>query len=531
MKTRFCSPLKRSPRILAAASVFALSLGTILGSPPLYFAHQEANAYLPVEGGVAPTAGGNIGASPQPIQSVDGTLILQQSALGAAVVAIPEGLADGYAYFVALGHASISEGTSYKQDQNGSTIPWDLRFPGVIQLTGPNSGQPWPADEPGNFDAAKLRGAAEYFRVAIRTDPFDLEARAGLLLTYVERMVARLFGGNNAAQYASRLRLFGGTIHSEIGYWENAIGHYGASGDIFAEATGLLPDAETFEAPLYADMVQDALEVFARGLAYEADAVRHWLQVSYFATYRDPLSATYNPASLLAALAPKLEHVQSLLFLASHFTHVPNFLELDFPSVNASLSFLTKQMNITIPRGMISFVGQRAAGNPGEVIGEYAPEFVPFLFRDDATSLPTSFDNLLKEATDFIGTSENADIVARDAERTFDTDRDRLIAALDQIFANYNTQLGDLCGLIFDDDGQLQPDVPGSLLEPGEREAERPFQSGESSGRIYQQYLAVNVTLLEVEAAEQDRRNIYLKAVNARTVGELIANQSENLAQ
>lgn len=292
-----------------------------------------------------------------------------------------------------------------------------------------------------------------------------------------------------------------------------------------------MPDAATFESPQYASLIKDTLDIFARGLAYEADATLYWLQLSYFATYRDPLSQPYKPAPLLASLQPKLDHLQSHLLLASQFTHVPNYLELDFPSVNASLASLNKQKNTSIPLGMLSFAGQRATGNPGEAIGEYAPEYVPFLYKDDASSLPTSFENLLKEATDLIAASVAADDIARNAQRNFDTDRAQLTARLDEIFSNYNTQLGELCGWILADDNQLHADVLGSLLPPGDRESVRPFQNGESPGKIYQQYLTVNQALLEVEAAEQDRRNIYLKAVNARTVGELIANQSENLAQ
>jgi hypothetical protein len=530
---------------LIFAAALLLSTRSILpAQQTLYFAHQQANIYSPTNGdtgGTAPTSGGNVGdyqdpglvgAVPQPIQSADGALVLQQSALGASVVAFPEGMVDGYSFYVGLGNSATAAGTTYKQDQNGSTVPWDLRFPGVVQL---NEGTQWPnctnCNQSPNFDESRLREAAEHFRVAIRANPYDLQARTGLITTYRERMLAHIFAGNNAAQYASGHRLAGGTINEEIGYWQNAITQYQAAGNIFAEATGLLPDAATFESPEYAGFVKDALDIFARGLAYESDATRYWLQLSYFATYHDPLSQTYNPDALLASLQPKLDHLQSLLLLASQFTHVPNYLELDFPSVNASLAFLNKQKNTSIPLGMVSFVGQRAAGNAGEVIGEYAPEYVPFLFKDDASSLPTSFENLLKEATDLITVSEGADAIARNAVRTFDTDRAQLTARLDEIFGNYNTQLGDLCGWIYGSDNLLHADVLGSLLPPGDREEVRPFQNGESPGKIYQQYLAVNQTLLEVEAAEQDRHNIYLKAVNAKTVGELIANQSANLAQ
>lgn len=510
-------------------------------SATLYFDHQQANAYSPTNGGVAPTSGGNVGqyfdpANPSPvaqtIQSPDGSLVLQQSAIGAAIIATPEGLENGYQHYIGLGNAAIAAGTTYKQQQNGSTVPWDLRFQGVVQL---NEGTEWPnctnCNQTQNFDATKLQEAAELFRVAIRANPFDLQSRVGLITTYQERMLAHIYAGNNAAQYALRLRLLGGTINDEINYWTNAVGHYQTAGNVFAEATGLLPDATTFESPQYASLIKDTVDIFARGLAYEADATRYWLQLSYFAAYRDPLSQPYNPSPLLGSLQPKLDHLQSLLLLASQFTHVPNYLELDFPSVNASLAFLNKQRNTSIPLGMLSFAGQRAAGNPGEVIGEYAPEFVPFLYKDDASSLPTSFENLLKEATDLIAASVAADDIARNAQRNFDTDRSQLTARLDEIFSNYNTQLGELCGWIYGGDNQLHPDVIGSLLPPGDRESFRPFQNGESSGKIYQQNLAVNLAELEVQAAQQDRRNIYLKAVNAKTVGELIANQSENLAQ
>lgn len=529
---------------LLGVALSAAAAGLSLAQSTLYFAHQQPNVYYPTNAasvGSVPTAGGNVGGYldpsdeagiPQPIQSPDGSVVLAQSSIGASVLAFPEGQADGYQFYVALGEAATAAGTSYKQQQNGTTVPWDIRFTGVVQL---NEGAEWPnctnCSQTQNFDVARIKEAAEFYRVAIRANPYDVQARAGLIATCHERMLAHVFAGNNAAQYASRLRLGGGTIQDEIRYWTNAIGHYQAAGNAFAEATGLLPDAATFELPLYAGLMQSPLEVFARAVAFESDATRQWLNLSYLATYRDPLSFAYNPSALLADLQARMDHLQSLLLLASQFTHVPNYLELDFPSVNTSLAWLNKQKNTSIPLGMISFAGQRVAGNPGEVIGEYAPEYVPFLYKDEPGSLPTSFENLLAQATDLITASEQADVVARDAQRNFDTDRTQLTARLDEIFSNYNTQLGELCGWIYGTDNQLRADVVGSLLPPGEREAFRPFQNGESPGKIYQQNLMVMQAEIEVQAAQQDRRNIYLKAINAKTVGELIANQSENLAQ
>lgn len=507
-----------------------------------YFANQQVNAYLIPSGGAALTGGGHVGTYRDPsspadpgrrIQSADGSLVLRQSAIASTVVAFAEGMPHGYALYIAMGNATKDLGTDYKKQQMGSTTPWDLRFPGVVQL---NEGTLWPSctncNQNQNFDETTVGKAAEYYRVAIRANPFDLEARTNLISTYNERMVAHIFAGNNAAQYASGHRLASGSIADEICYWSNAISHYQASGDILLEAMGLMPDAATFESPLYAEHLQDTVEIFARGLAYEAEAVRTWLQLKYFESYRDPLSTPYSPDSLLASLQSRLHHIQNLLFFTCAFTHVPNYLTVDFASVQAALAALHKQKNTSIPLGMLSFARSRT-DTPGEAVGEYAPHYVPFLYKDSPTSLPTSFENLLQQASELITASVKADDEAKIANRQFDTDSSALKDKLNEIFSNYNSQLGDLCGLVYADDGQLHPDVIGSLLPPEDRVFQRPFQfqNGESPGRIYQQYLVLSQAWLELEAAEQDRHNIYLKAENAKTVGELIASQHEALAQ
>ena len=116
--------------------------------------------------------------------------------------------------------------------------------------------------------------------------------------------------------------------------------------------------------------MKEAFDVYARGLAFEAQAVQTWLQLGYLLAYRDPLSRNFNPQLLLDSLQPHLDHMEALLLLGSRFTHLPNYLEADLPSVNAAIAQLKKLKNTTIPQGMLSFAGQRAAANPGEVIGE-----------------------------------------------------------------------------------------------------------------------------------------------------------------
>jgi hypothetical protein len=531
-------------------SVFAFVFLSTIGSfaqVNFYFALTDCNSFIPTNGGVALTSGGNVGgyrdpavsnAAPIAIQSGDGSVVLQQSAIGASLVATPEGQDGGYLNYLILGTNTLANGTAYKTSQDGTTnAPWDLRFPGVVDVT---LGSAWPASGGSlNFDEDLVKQAAEYFRVALRMNPYDLQPRIGLVSTYEERLQAHTFAGNNAAVFAGKLRLSPGatnaspgvTIGSEVSYWGTAIGQYRAATDIFAEAGTLMPDAATFEALGYSSFVQDAFDVYSRALGYEADAVQTWLHLSYFSTYQDPLGHTFNPAPLLASLQPYLDHLESQLLLASQYSFLSNYLQTDLPSVNANLALLNKQKNITIPQGLVSFIGQRAASNPGDVIGEYAPEYVPFLFTDLPGSPSTSFDSLMNQASQLINSALSAENDARATTRTFDADRAALTSKLDDIFANYNNQLGDLCGWVNGSDGQLHPDVLGSLLPNDDREAQHPLQSGESYGRIYQQQATISQTFLELQAAHEDQHNIYIKATNAQYVGFLIANQNAELAQ
>jgi hypothetical protein len=521
------------------------------GQNQFYFALNGCNSFIPTNGGIALTSGGNVGgyrdpavsnASPVAIQSADGSVVLQQSAIGASIVTTPEGQGGGYFNSLVLGTNALAAGTAYKtiDGQNGTTTntSWDLRFPGVIDVT---SGNPWPGDGgTQNFDEDLVKQAAEYFRVALRINPYDLQPRIGLVTTYQERMQAHTFAGNNAAVFAGKLRLSPGaanaspgvTIGSEVSYWTNAVGQYRAAADIFAEAGTLMPDAATFEALDYSGFVQDTFDVYSRALGYEADAVQTWLHLSYFSTYQDPLGHTFNPVPLLASLQPYLDHLQSQLLLASQYSFLSNYLQTDLPSVNANLALLNKQKNTTIPQGLLSFIGQRSTDTPGDVIGEYAPEYVPFLFTGAPNSQPgTSFDNLMFLANQFINSAQGAESEARNTTRTFDTDRAALTSKLDDIFKNYNDQLGEICGWINGDDGQLHADVAGSLLSNADREEQHPLQSGESYGRIYQQQLNIAQAFAELKAAHEDQHNLYLKAINAQTVADLIATQSLNLAQ
>jgi hypothetical protein len=494
---------------------------------------------------VAPTGGGHVGlyrdpgsgSLPTAIQSGNGTIVLADSALGAAVVANTDGMAGGYQHYVALGNTAITEATSYKSQQNGETVPWDLRFDGVVNIgTGADRGSVWPNwSNPGtqNFDEQKLRNAAEFFRVAIRANPYDLQARQGLARTYSERIQAHLFAGNNAVQWASVQRLTGGyVITDEATTWNLALGCFKKAGDLFQEANDILPDAETFGNPVYSAVITEPFELFGRGLVLEAEAIQSWLRLAYLASYQDPITRAFNPGTLLGELQPHLDRLEARLLLASRYTHLPNYLTVDLASVSASLAYLYKQRNTTIPAGRVSFVGRRSVDR-GEFLGEYEPRYIPFLPAGGSPGQESysSFFNILGYAEGQIALAKSREDLASVKNIEVIQNRAQLKTKLEEIYGDYNTQLADLCGTIRGTDGQLHPDIVNSLLPPGDREEAHPFGDGEERGKIYSQHIAIEEAKLNLAAAEQDRRNIYLKAVNAKTVGELIANQSENLAQ
>jgi hypothetical protein len=404
-----------------------------------------------------------------------------------------------------------------------------LWFSNVVDTA---NGNIWPESGGGqNFDEDLLKKATATFRVAIQMNRYSSEAHSLLISSYEERMKAHIFAGNNAAVYASKARLVGDTIQREIEMWENALSHYQAAVDAFADAIFTLPDATSFESPIATGAVASAFEVFARGLAYESDACQSWLRLKYFNQYVDPMLGTYNPAPLLNELQTRIDHLQTHLLVASRFRHLPNYLLVDLPSVKASLALLQKQKNINIPQGMITFVGPRVDTTVGIVVGEYEPRFVPFYYIDDQRR--SSYENIAGRAIQLIDQAGAAEVAAKDAQRDYDTSLTALQRELKDINTKYYEELGETCGRIYTDSAKtnLFPDITNCLLYNADRESERPFQPGETKGKIFAQYGKIDVALKELEAAHLRLSNSYARAVKEQEVGLQFAQIDEGLGQ
>ncbi len=533
-----------------------LLAGSLLARADLFFAEgwwlnarilQEGDQRIVAESS-ALWAGGNVGSYPEPgydtpsVTFNDGqksvTVRLEQSAFG-QMVAGPLGFPDAGARLKSDAFALLKASAAYATDitLNGEIQKaegaWDIRFPGVIDpATGTDFGTTGQ-----NYFEEKNRAAAARYRAALTVNPFDAEAARGLLLCYYQRMVPLTFAGNNAFVRASRQRIVGeNPAIEEIALLENsALRFYEAAAAEMVALAAQPVDASLVDgshpfipASAVADQVNRFLDAFARALALQGETLIKVGRLKEFIGYQDPTIVAYNPADLLAFLDAKIAGLQQQLLLANMFAGQPAPAASELSKAMSLVEEL-RRLRSSTAEGRLAFVGVEVsqAGGQGTLASthrEYEPEYVPFLFDPvEFSQYPNSFQKLAAEAEKLAGRAELVDGQALSSGREFDGNGQILKDRFRQIRDRYYGELGTLCGLIRDDQGELLPDILLALLPAEDRDRTHTYTGGESKGSLYQQWRRVTLAETELQAANLDLQNVVSNMRKKEEIAQQIA--------
>lgn len=493
---------------------------------------------VPAPGGEVPTAQFTIGTGSM-------TVKLVQSATG-QMIAGPLGFGDASGTLRAEGFRSLTNSAAYARIPT-LTSPlerpvsgWQIRFPGVLDPV-----QGTVLDGAGqNYDEALNEESQRLYEAALRINPFDQEAAFGVLSAVYHRIVPHTFAGNNALQRADRVRLLFGDLQQEISVIEHqAVPAFGAAADqmirAFASqpAAGLLdgsyPHLALLDEPALTRMRRHLLASFARAVASQVEATCAFVRLRYLATYQSPLAPGFHPAPLLDLLDQRHRAALGQLLHTGMFAGVPAEDLIEVVRVGQALGALDR-LRDSIANGRLSFV---AVGSTAQAQSfgyrEYPPEYVPF-FRDlttDSLNRDSSFDNLKTRAKELINWSVVRDEAAQAVSEAFLQDTYNLETTLGDLKERYSTELGSLCGLVRDEQGDLVPDILLALLSPEHRDARYAYdKAGETKGALYAQHRRIELAHDEVNGVILDLRNLISNLRKKEQIGREIAQGQENLA-
>jgi hypothetical protein len=503
-------------------------------------------------------AGGNVGIYPDPswalsappqaqitLGGANRTIYLAQSAFG-QMVAGTLGFPGSTSGLLNEGFQLLTNSAPYAvfTSLTGAMTPagggaWDIRFPGVIN---PTSGQSYTNST--WFEAtnhlAELR-----FRAALRIDPFSVEAARALLTTIRQRVVPKSFAGNNAFVRASLERLTANNpALAESGLLEtNALAFYEAASHELIVALGSLPDAALLDGSYpyvpptaLTNDVQLLLHAFTRAVALQGDTLVKLGQLKYFSTYTDPASGTYNPQAFLDFLDRRIAGLQQQFLAVNALQSLPIIQASDLNKAGQRIQELVR-FRSSVAAGRLAFKGalvtELGADQPvSYTYREYAPEFVPFLWDpNEFAQYPNSFRKLLADAQALAVRAESLDASAANHIRQTTLDDFQLRQALASIKNRYNGELGELCGFIRLESGEMVPDVIFGLFAPGDRESFHQYSgAGESKGRIYLQWQNVLRAETQVRITVQELTNVLSNIQKKQEVARDIAQGQTNIA-
>ncbi|HTL57153.1 MAG TPA: hypothetical protein VL361_15835 [Candidatus Limnocylindrales bacterium] len=495
--------------------------------------------------GPYPAPGGAVPAATFTAAGGSITVRLVESATGQAVAGplgfpnAPGALrAEGFRYLT--NSATYGTMTTLTGTLQRPATGWQIRFPGVID---PVTGNVMGATDQ-NYDEALNREAQRWFEAALRADPFDQEAAQGILIAIHQRVMPYTFAGNNALLRADQVRLSFGDVAQEIAVLEtNALAFYDLAARQVVEAFGIQPAAGLLDgsypyagqlnASSLAQLRRDLLASYARTLAAQAETTYRLVRLKYLATYQNPLAPGFNPGPLLDMLDKRRRSLQGQLLFSGLFDGVSADEVMELLPVRQQLGIL-EHLRDSIANGRLSFVALGSTNNAQSFTSrEYPPEYVPF-FRDTATQSlqqDNSFDNLKNRAKELTGWSVARDESAKAAKRDFDQDAFKLDEALQQVQTRYSEELGNLCGLVRDEQNNLVPDVALALLPPEQRDSLYAYsKAGETKGAIYAQYRRIDLAQDEVSGASLDLSNLISNIAEKQKIGQKIANGQENIA-
>lgn len=495
--------------------------------------------------GPAPAPGGEVPAATFTAGASQVTVRLVQSAAG-QTTAGPLGFVNASALLLTEGLRHLTNSSAYGR-MSTLTGPlerpasgWQIRFPGVLD---PVSGAV--LDTTGqNYDEALCHESQRIFEAALRVNPFDREAAFGILRAVYHRVIPHTFAGNHARQRADRVRLLFGDIDQETGVIEgHAVTAFETAArhmiDAFASqpAAGLLDGSYPHLAALddagLTPLRRQLLASYARAVASQAEATYGFVRLKYLAGYQNPLAPGFNPAPLLETLDQRHWKVVGQLLFTGMFAGVPAEDVPEVLQIRQAVGAL-ERLRDSIANGRLSFV---ALGSTERVQSfgyrEYPPEYVPF-FRDlttDNLNRDSSFDNLKTRAKELANWSVARDEAARAASQAFLQDNYNLETALTDIKTRYSQELGNLCGLVRDEQGSLVPDLALAVLAPEHRDARYPYnRPGEAKGALYAQYKRIELARNEVNGVVLDLENLISNLRKKAQIGREIAQGQENIA-
>jgi len=510
---------------------------------------------------VAIWAGGNVGSYPAPqdqVPEAEGILIngelksirLAQSAFG-QMVAGPMGFSGAVTKLTDDGLRLLTESSDYATfstltgELQRRTNSWNIRFSGVVSeqdgsLFG-KAGQ--------NYFEEKAREAEKHYRAALRIDPFNTTAAAGLMACYHHRMIPLSYAGTSAFIRSGRERLTGvNPALGEIALLEtNALAFYERAAAEVIQLANSQPEAGILDGT-YAHYAQISspdlvmlksklLDSYARALALQGETLQKLIRLKYFSVYRDPVAGNYNAtiSGVLAFLDGKLAGLEDQFLLANAFDGLPVLQVSELAKARFLVSEL-RRLRDSITEGRLAFVAS-GINNSGDVSSftyhEYPADYVPF-FHDISlqnAQRPSSFENLLARAKELAGWSDTMDERAKTVVRQFDIDKFTHDAAQRQIRTRYYEELGNLCGWIRTDQNELVPDVVLAILPTAERDAQHLYTgNGEARGAIYTQWRRISLSETELSAANQDIQNVLSNMRKKQEIASQIADGQANIA-
>jgi len=424
---------------------------------------------------IAFASGGNVGGYPGPQDQVPkntnapGGIFLRQSVIGHAVAVSPEIVTSMLTKALAelkggVGYINLVGETNDHGRADGEA--WDIRFPGVVDPVNTNNSAFTFTNA--TFHTNRTVAAADYYRAALRADPFNLTAAHGLLRTYYERMAAYTFAGHNGAERAARVRLLFGDINTEISNLEvYTLKFYTNATDELNLLTSRPLEAQLFDGS-YPHLPPAALapnrnrllEAYARALTHQAETVFKLGRLKQFNDYGNPLiDTTVNFTGLLNNLAAQRAAIaerQLLLDLAPELTRIAR---TELGRCRHLLDRI-QSLESAIENGRIAFVSAHNEGTESQPIirftfQEYSPDHVPF-HALNAQGQKTH-DQFLGIAADFRVWAVQRETEAIQSVRDFDVQEFAHQSSLSDITNRYFRELATLCG-------QIRAEENGSLV-------------------------------------------------------------------
>lgn len=525
------------------------------------FANSLAVASRPTNAvSIAMPSGGNASFYPDPAGTVPSATFtnggqahaiqLRQSVIGHAVAVAPEIVSSMLTRALSelqagVGYMGVASETADHARANNQS--WNIRFPGVVDPVNTNNSGFTFTDA--NFFPDRTTNAADYYRAALRAEPFNLTAAHGLLRTYYERMAADTYAGHNGAERAARVRLLFGDIQLEIGNLEAyTLKFYTNATDELNFLTARPLEAQLLDGS-YPHLSSASLapnrnrisEAYTRALTHQAETIFNLGRLKQFNNYRNPIvdpTAFQSFAGLLAELVARRGNIAERQLLLQVFPELTTVAKAELGKANYFLDRV-QSVESAIENGRIAFVAAHDTGlgtlsNPDiqYVFREYDPDHVPFHALTSMGGVPKrAHEQFLEIADSFLDRALAREVAVDHLARDFDVNQFALQQSLTEITNRYFGELGTLCGRIQAEGSGLLPDVILALYPRTERLALYSYSApGESLGEIGAQWARIEQAQGELEIAEQDLESFYLQMeFKTEVSGEIVAG-IDNLA-